>query len=101
MNRNNFWRFILVVIVVAWSFYELYPPTARDLVQHFRERAVARDPVFTSIFTNAVALQRARPEKSYENLLEATGTNDLSKYFPFYEAKNEANPNTYILNRLQ
>jgi SecD/SecF fusion protein len=101
MNRNNFWRFILVVIVVAWSFYELYPPTARDLVQHFRERAVARDPVFTSIYTNAVALQRARPEKSYENLLEATGTNDLSKYFPFYEAKNEANPNTYILNRLQ
>ncbi len=56
MNRNNFWRFALVVLVVLWSLYELYPPKGRDLVLYFREKAVNRDPTFTSIFTNALAL---------------------------------------------
>src|SRR5438128_579417 len=38
MNRNNLWRFVLVVLVLVWSLYEIYPPTARDLVQVFRKR---------------------------------------------------------------
>jgi hypothetical protein len=101
MNRNNFWRFVLVLLVILWSVYELYPPTNRDLVQHFRERAVSRDTNFTAIVQQAQALQKARPEKTYDNLVEAIGTNDILRYFPFFEAKNETHPTTYILNRLQ
>src|SRR5216684_3528511 len=102
MNRNNVWRFVLVVVVVVWSLIELYPPKGRDLVQYFRDRAVnTHDGVFSNIVAKAQAFEKSMPEKPYDDLLEAVGTNDLTKYFPFFEAKNEAHPTTYILNRLQ
>ena len=89
MNRNYFWRTVLVVLIVLWSLYELYPPKGRDLVQYFRVQAVNRDPDFTTIFTNALALQKAMPEKPYENLLKAIGTNDITRYFPSFGAKEQ------------
>jgi SecD/SecF fusion protein len=102
MNRNNFWRFVLVLLVVLWSFYELYPPKGKDLVQYFRERAVnTRDGNFSNIVAKVQVLQKAMPEKAYDNLAEAIGTNDIVRYFPMFEAKNEDNPTRYILNRLQ
>ena len=82
MNRNNFWRFVLVVLVVLWSLYELYPPQGRDLVVFFREKAVNRDSTFTALYQKAQALQKAMPEKPYDNLAEAIGTNDITRYFP-------------------
>ena len=69
MNRNNFWRFVLVVLVILWSLYELYPPEGRDLLLFFREKAVNRDATFTAIFQKAQALQKAMPEKPYDNLV--------------------------------
>ena len=33
MNRNNLWRFVIVILVVAWALFEMYPPTNRDLIQ--------------------------------------------------------------------
>jgi SecD/SecF fusion protein len=99
--KNNFWRFFLVVIVLTWSLYELYPPTPRDLVLVFRERAVNRDANFGSILEKANALQKEAPERPFENLAKAVGTNDLTRYFPFFDARNENNPKNFILNRLQ
>ena len=55
MKQNNRWRFILVVLIVAWSLYEIYPPTSRDLVQEFSSRAENQDAAFTNI------LQRTYP----------------------------------------
>lgn len=102
MNRNNVWRFVLVLLVVLWSFYELYPPRGKNLVLHFRERAVnTRDGSFTNILFQAQALEKVAPEKSYENLTQAIGTNDITRYFPMFDAKTEANPTGYILKRLQ
>jgi SecD/SecF fusion protein len=101
MNRNNFWRFIFVVLVVLWSLYELYPPQGRNLLQFFREKAVNRDSTFSTIFTNAMALDKAMPGKPYENLVQAIGTNDITRYFPSFGAKSQLQPTTYILNRLQ
>ncbi len=89
------------MLVVLWSLYELYPPKGRDLVQVFRERAVNRDAAFSAILQKAQQLQAAMPEKPYDNLRDAVGTNDLTHYFPFFEAKNELHPNSFILNRLQ
>ena len=101
MSRNNIWRFVIIAVVLAWSIYELYPPTGRDLVQMFRNRAVNRDATFSGIVSNAMVLQRAMPEKPYEDLREAIGTNNIIRYFPFFGATNELNPTTAILNRLQ
>ena len=101
MNRNNLWRLVLVVTVIVWSLFELYPPKGRDLVQVFREKAVNRDTNFTAIIQKAMTLEKAAPDKGYENLKEAIGTNDITRYFPFYEAKVETHPTSFILNRLQ
>lgn len=104
MNRNNVWRFVLVALVVVWSLYELYPPQSKNLVQFFRDRAVNHPPTdatFKSIMEKAQALEKAAPEKPYDDLVEAIGTNDITRYFPYFEAKNEAHPTAYILNRLQ
>src|SRR5664280_2264792 len=101
MNRNNFWRFTLVVLVVLWSLYELYPPEGRDLLLFFRDKAVNRDAAFTAFFQKAQALQKAMPEKPYDNLVDAIGTNDIIRYFPAFGAREELHPTTFILNRLQ
>jgi len=101
MSRNNFWRLIFVVLVVAWSLYEIYPPQSRDLVRYFRERAARPEATFSNIVYQASELQKTRPERAFGNLQEAIGTNDIARYFPFFDAKGELYPNTYILNRLQ
>ena len=101
MNRNNFWRFVLVFLVILWSLYELYPPEGRDLLLFFREKAVGRDATFTAIYQKAQAMQKTAPEKPYENLMAAIDTNDIARYFPSFGAKDQLHPTAYILNRLQ
>ena len=101
MNRNNFWRLALVVLVIVWSLYELYPPKGRDLVVMFRDRAVNRDAAFKTILDQAQTLERTMPDRPYDDLKEAIGTNDITHYFPFFNAKDELHPTTYVLNRLQ
>ena len=101
MNRNNVWRLVVVVVVVAWSFIELWPPKGRDLIEYFREKSVLHDTTFSNIVAQAQALQKTMPDRPYDNLVEAVGTNDLTHYFPQFEAQKEAHPTTYVLNRLQ
>jgi len=102
MSRNSYWKLALVIFVLAWGLYEMYPPTGRDLVQYFEQRATRPDATLSNILHQASELQKERPERKFANLRDAIGTNDLTKYFPFYpEAKDELNPTSYILNRLQ
>lgn len=101
MNRNNFGRFIIVLLILVWSLYNLYPPSARDLVKYFSERAVGRDATFAQIVEQARALQKTKPGQEYEVLRAAIGTNDITRYFPFYRATDEIEPTKFVLNRLQ
>ncbi|MBI3851687.1 MAG: protein translocase subunit SecD [Verrucomicrobia bacterium] len=101
MNRNNLWKWIFVVLTVIWSFYEIYPPNGRDLTLVFQERAVRRDAAYTNIIDTLKPLQQKNAERAFGNLLDAIGTNDITRYFPFFEIKQEANPTRAILNRLQ
>ena len=102
MNKNNnLGRFILVLAIIAWALMEIYPPTSRDLVQEFNNRALSQDAAFKDIVQKAAELQKAGTNE-FTALQIATGTNDLKKYFPFYgAAANQIYPNTYILNHLQ
>jgi SecD/SecF fusion protein len=101
MNRNNFWKLVLTTLVVVWAVYELYPPTNRSLVDTFKQRAVNRDTNFTAIVAQAEAMMKTRADREYGNLMDAIGTNDLTRYFPFFNAAEQQNPTTAVLNRLQ
>lgn len=101
MNRNLFWKAVLVVLVLTWSIYELVPPKPKDLVQVFRERAVSKDTNFNAIVQQALEFRKGNQDLSYEGLRQAVKDTDLTRYFPFYNAKDQTQPNSYILNRLQ
>ena len=101
MNRNHLWKFLLIILVVLWSVYEMYPPSGINLIHYFQTQAVQRDATFTNIVHKAEALEKARPEQTYANLKEAIGTNDITHYFRFPQAKDQLDPNTYVLNQLQ
>jgi SecD/SecF fusion protein len=101
MKQNNRWRFVLVVLIVAWSLFEIYPPTSKPLAGEFVSRAENRDAAFTNILERLTPLQQARPDREFANLAEAIGTNDIQNYFPFITTTNQLYPTTYILNQLQ
>jgi SecD/SecF fusion protein len=101
MNKNNnLGRFLLVLGIIAWALFEIYPPASRDLVQQFSSRAENRDAAFKDILAQTAALQKAGTNE-FAALQLATGTNDLQKYFPFIVAQNQVHPDLFILNRLQ
>jgi SecD/SecF fusion protein len=102
MNKNDRWKFILVVLIVLWAFYKMYPPTSQDLVQQFGSRAEATDATFTNILQKAQAIQTANTNTSgFAALTLAIGTNDIQNYFPSINGRAQAHPTTYILNQLQ
>ena len=103
MIRNNFWRLTIVVLVVLWSLFQTYPPTAGDLVTHFESSArtvTLGDSTISNIVFTARSLDKVKPEKQFANLMDAVGTNNIAPYFG-YDTKSQANPTTYILNQLQ
>jgi SecD/SecF fusion protein len=101
MKQNNLGKFLFVVFIIGWSFFEMYPPTSRDLVKEFASRAVSPDATFSNILARVDALQAAGTNSEFANLRAAIGTNDIQKYFTFVNATNELDPTTFILNRLQ
>ena len=92
---------MLVLSIIAWSLYEMYPPVGRSLAKQFQATAVRKDATFTGIVGRVQSLDRERPERSFANMIEAIGTNDITRYFPALEVKDQADPTHVILNRLQ
>src|SRR6516162_144486 len=100
MKQNNFGRFLLVVAIILWSLYEVYPPTSRSLVQEFSRQGIGQDATFKAIVAQAEAMKTAGTNE-FVALQLAAGTNEIQKYFPFIPAQNQVRPNLFILNRLQ
>ncbi len=100
MSRNT-WKFLLTIFVVAWALFELYPPTPRDLVKVFQDRVESSDTNFTAIVERARALEALKTNQAYACLLQAIGTNDLTRYFPSLSEDEDVDKNRAILNRLQ
>src|ERR1035437_5826212 len=101
MKHNNLGRFILVICIILWSLYQVYPPTSRDLLVEFSNRAQNQDATFKDITAQAAAYQKAGTNNEFAALQTAIGTNDIQRYFSFIRATNQIHPNTFILNRLQ
>lgn len=100
MQRNNFWRAILVLFVTLWALYETYPPAARNLIDVFEEKATKKDATFNAIVAKARELDKQFPERNFANLRDAVGTNALTNFIAF-SASGDKDPNRAILNRLQ
>ena len=94
MNRNNFGRFVVVIVVIIWAFVEMYPPVGRNLAALFQEKAVEnrKDAAYTNVVERLQKLQQAAPQRGFANLVDAVDTNDITPYFPFYDV-SQANAN--------
>jgi SecD/SecF fusion protein len=101
MNPKNTWKWALVAFLLAWSIWEMNPPTSRDLIAEFRNGAAPTDTNFTRIMARVDELQKTNATSEYANLREAIGTNDIRGYFPWADTKADAEPTQGILNRLQ
>ncbi len=101
MSQKQIWQLLIIVFVVVWSTIEITPPTGRNLIEEFKSSARAKDQAFTNIVTEAERLQKENPVRTFANLRDAVGTNDLTKYFPSIDTKNAKNPTATIMNRLQ
>src|SRR5882757_9996622 len=101
MKRNNTWRLAIVLFAVVWSIAEIYPWWDRDLIEVFQEKAYKPDATFTKIVADAKAMQAANSARTFGNLRDAIGTNDITGYFPIYSVTNEIKPTVAILNKLQ
>jgi SecD/SecF fusion protein len=106
MNRNLFWKFFFVVFVVAWSVWSVYPPQATNLIDVFQEKAVTRGDTnaiatLRGIVDEARKLDKANPTRTFANLRQAIGSNDVTSMFPAVKATSESDPNRAILQKLQ
>ena len=100
MTQKQIWQFFIILFVVVWSAIEITPPTGGNLIEEFKVRARAKDQTFSNIVARAEQLQQVNPVRTYGNLTDAVGTNDLTRYFAI-DVKNEKNPNKAIIDRLQ
>ncbi len=101
MKRNLAWKFIFVVFVLIWSWYEMSPPNARDLVREFASRGSNKDATFNAIVEQAQKLQKENPDRAFINLRDAIGTNAITQYFPKFNVSGDIDQTKAILNRLQ
>src|SRR6266478_6532543 len=101
MNRNHLWKLLLIIFVVAWAAFEIYPPNGRSIIEVFNEEDSRKDANFSNIVARAQQLQKENPNRSlFADLKDALGTNEIARYFPF-DVKGEKNPNSAVLYHLQ
>jgi SecD/SecF fusion protein len=101
MNRSHFYKLLAIVVILAWAIYSMYPPTTRPVIEVFKEQARTKDTNFNAIVQTATELEKEAPERGFLNLRQAVGTNDITQYFPQWPAKNEKDPNAFVLRKVQ
>ena len=101
MTQNHFWKFLFILFVLGWAVSEIYPPTGKNLITHFDGQARNRDVALTNILTRARELDKANSVRTYGNLFDAVGTNNITGYFPMFDVSGQRNPTSALLGRLQ
>ncbi|HUD82768.1 MAG TPA: hypothetical protein VMQ67_04665, partial [Candidatus Saccharimonadales bacterium] len=104
MKKPKFW-WALIVFLVAWSLWSIYPPTSDNLISFFNDQAEASkvDATFKQIVQDAQAAEKADPDphRQFGELMAAIGTNNIQTYFPYIDVHNEERPTYALLNLLQ
>jgi SecD/SecF fusion protein len=100
MNRSHLWKFLIIVVVVGWTAYEMLPLKSRPLIETFNEEIRKRDGVYSNVMARFAELQKANPESEYRNLRDAIGTNYIAGHFEI-DTKGAKDPTAAILNALQ
>ncbi len=104
MKKPKLW-WALIVFLVAWSLWEMNPPSNRDLIAEFNDEATPgkSEATFQKIVQSARDAQKKSPDahREFADLMAATGTNDLRPLFPNFDVHSEEAPNRAILNLLQ
>ncbi len=107
MNRSHFWKLVLILLVVAWSVSEIYPPTSKNLIEAFEQQSSTPNKTFDEIVKKAQQLDTSNMDRTpgitYSNLLVAISTNDIRAFFPsnYINAAVERDVTRGILNRVQ
>lgn len=107
MNRSHLWKLVLILLVVAWSVSEIYPPTSKDLIEAFEQQSSTPNKTFDEIVKKAQQLDASNTDRApgitYSNLLVAISTNDIRPFFPsnYINAAVERDVTRGILNRVQ
>jgi SecD/SecF fusion protein len=107
MNRSHLWKLVLILLVVAWSVSEIYPPTSKNLIEAFEQQSSTPNKTFDEIVKKAQQLDASNSDRApgitYSNLLVAISTNDIRPFFPsnYINAAVERDVNRGILNRVQ
>ena len=107
MNRSHLWKLVLILLVVAWSVSEIYPPTSKDLIEAFEQQSSTPNKAFDEIVKKAQQLDASNTDRApgitYSNLLVAISTNDIRPFFPsnYINAAVERDVTRGILNRVQ
>jgi hypothetical protein len=102
MKKNNFGWFIFVVCVVLWAFFEMYPPTSRDLIEQFTSRAENQDAAFTNILKQVEALQLTKTNSEFANLQGPPSARTTSRIISRSSTRRTRSIRTlFILNQLQ
>ena len=107
MNRSHLWKLVLILLVVAWSVSEIYPPTSKNLIEAFEQQSSTPNKTFDEIVKKAQQLDTSNRDRTpgitYSNLLVAISTNDIRAFFPsnYINAAVERDVTRGILNRVQ
>jgi SecD/SecF fusion protein len=107
MNRSHLWKLVLILLVVAWSVSEIYPPTSKNLIDAFEQQSSTPNKTFDEIVKKAQQLDASNTDRApgitYSNLLVAISTNDIRPFFPsnYINAAVERDVTRGILNRVQ
>ncbi len=106
MRGSNLWRFILTILVIGWSVYNLIPWNDRNFDSFIQSQATFNEEEFLKIVDQAKNKVQSGEYPSLFVSLRKTADNqkiDLSKFFPkvhLADAKSLSQRNEILLNYL-
>ena len=81
-NKAGSW--LLVVLLTAAAINEIIPPQGTPLLNQFQQSASpdeSNQATLDTILSDAREMEEASPGRSYANLFDAIGTNDIRSLF--------------------
>jgi preprotein translocase subunit SecD len=106
MKPGYYWKWLLVIFLAAWAISEITPPWSASLIDQFEQDASVNTDesktLLTAVVSEARKKEEASPGRTYANMFDAIGTNDVRSLFPDIKiAEDEEQPVKVVLNNLQ